>query len=70
MAVFRVVASCSTVELYRRFRGAYCLHHQDNDESSTKLHGATTQKTVIFKTRCCFIRILLSIGLCHIKSLK
>jgi hypothetical protein len=30
--------SCSLVEVDRRFRGAYCLHH----------HGAASQKTVIF----------------------
>jgi hypothetical protein len=29
MAVFWVVAPCSLVEIYRRFTGAYCLHHQD-----------------------------------------
>jgi hypothetical protein len=28
MAVFWVVASCSLVEVFRRFRGARCLHHQ------------------------------------------
>jgi hypothetical protein len=26
--VFWVVTPCSKVELYRRFRGACCLHHQ------------------------------------------
>jgi hypothetical protein len=31
-AVFWVVAPCSLVEVYRRFRGACCLHHQ-GDES-------------------------------------
>jgi hypothetical protein len=36
MAVFCVVALCSLVEVYRRFRGACCLHYQGN--------GATTQK--------------------------
>jgi hypothetical protein len=36
--VFWVVAPCSLVEVYRRFRGACCLHH----------HGATIQKTAIF----------------------
>jgi hypothetical protein len=35
---FWVVMSCSLVEVYRRFRGVCCLHHQ----------GATTQKTAIF----------------------
>jgi hypothetical protein len=28
MAVFWVVAPCSLVEVYRRFRGPCCLHHQ------------------------------------------
>jgi hypothetical protein len=28
MAVFWVVAPCSLVELYQRFRGPCCLHHQ------------------------------------------
>jgi hypothetical protein len=28
MAVFWDVAPCSLVEVYRRFRGAYCLHLQ------------------------------------------
>jgi hypothetical protein len=38
IAVFWVVAPCSLVEVYQRFRGPCCLHHQ----------GATTQKTAIF----------------------
>jgi hypothetical protein len=33
MAVFWVVAPCSLVEVYQRFRGPCCLHHQ-GDESS------------------------------------
>jgi hypothetical protein len=41
MAVFWVVAPCSLVEVYHRFRGPCCLHHQDD-------RGATTQKTAIF----------------------
>jgi hypothetical protein len=28
MAIFWAVAPCSLVEVYRRFRGACCLHHQ------------------------------------------
>jgi hypothetical protein len=28
MAVFWVVAPCSLVEVYQRFRGPCCLHHQ------------------------------------------
>jgi hypothetical protein len=40
MAVFWVVASCSLVEVYQRFRGPCCLHHQGDRPS--------TQKTAIF----------------------
>jgi hypothetical protein len=29
MTVFWDVVSCRLVEIDRRFRGAYCLHHQD-----------------------------------------
>jgi hypothetical protein len=45
MAVFWVVAPCSLVEVYQRFRGPCCLHHQGD---FTRLHGSTTQKTAIF----------------------
>jgi hypothetical protein len=31
MAVFRVVAPYSLVEVYSRFRGAYCHHHQGDN---------------------------------------
>jgi hypothetical protein len=68
MAVFWVVAQCSLVEVYQRFRGPCSLHHQGDEslmithrslialmmeaartsETSTRLHCATTQKTVIF----------------------
>jgi hypothetical protein len=35
MAVFWVVAPCSLVEVYQRFRGACCLHHQ-GDQGTLK----------------------------------
>jgi hypothetical protein len=39
MAVFWVVAPCSLVEIYQRFRGPCCLHHQGDEaaRSSEKL---------------------------------
>jgi hypothetical protein len=62
--VFWDVARCSQVDVERRFRGAYCLHHQGNHHSSpwwwrqyaplkyrstsTWPHGATSQKTLNF----------------------
>jgi hypothetical protein len=36
MAVFCVVLLCSLVEVYQCFRGACCLHHQNNDSSLTQ----------------------------------
>jgi hypothetical protein len=38
MAVFWTVAPCSLVEVYQRFTGPCCLHHQGDE---TRLHGAT-----------------------------
>jgi hypothetical protein len=35
MAVFWVVAPCSLAEVYRRFRGACCLHHKGDETAST-----------------------------------
>jgi len=29
------MVQCSIVEVDRRFRGAYCVHHQSDDEGST-----------------------------------
>jgi hypothetical protein len=46
-AVFWVAAPCSLVEVYQRFGGPCCLHHQD-DVGSKLLHSATIQKTAIF----------------------
>jgi hypothetical protein len=50
MAVFWVVAPCSLVELYQRFRGPCCLHHQGDacfvhvirlaESESNKLFGS------------------------------
>jgi hypothetical protein len=31
MAVFWVVVTCSLEEVYQRFRGPCCLHHQDDE---------------------------------------
>jgi hypothetical protein len=37
MTAFWDVALCSFVDVDRRFRGAYCLHHQGDDGGSTHL---------------------------------
>jgi hypothetical protein len=39
MAVFRVVAQCRLVQVYRRFRGPYCLHHQGPSYQSTRRYN-------------------------------
>jgi hypothetical protein len=51
MAVFWYVTPCSLVEVYRRFRGACCLHIKavmEDKKHLTKLHGADIKKTEIF----------------------
>jgi hypothetical protein len=37
-AVFWVVAPCSLVEVYQRFRGPCCLHHHHPDDGGSKDH--------------------------------
>jgi hypothetical protein len=54
MTAFLHVASCTLVEIDRRFKGAYCLHHRGDNSPfkrrsvSTRLHGAIFKKTAIF----------------------
>jgi hypothetical protein len=38
MTVFWDVAPCSLVEVYQRFRGAYCFHHQGDDMGYCRPH--------------------------------
>jgi hypothetical protein len=47
MAVFWVVAPCSLVEIYRRFRDACCLYNQGDQASIIALitEGASTSET-------------------------
>jgi hypothetical protein len=45
IAVFWVVAPCSLVEVYQRFRGPCCL----SSGRSPRIYGATTQNTAIFE---------------------
>jgi hypothetical protein len=46
--VFWCVALCSHVEVYRHFRGAYCLHRQGNESSPSE-----TLVNFIVSTQCC-----------------
>jgi hypothetical protein len=36
MTAFCDIALCSRAEVYRRFRGVYCLHDQGDDEIQSK----------------------------------
>jgi hypothetical protein len=48
MAVFWVIAPCSPVEVYRRFRGPYCLHHQGDDNGSDDEGNNISEMSVNF----------------------
>jgi hypothetical protein len=37
--VFWDVLPCSQVDVYRRFRGAYCLHHQGDEQAARERIG-------------------------------
>jgi hypothetical protein len=42
MTAFRDIASCSLVEVYRRFRGVYCLHYEgDRPKTSVNFYEKT-----------------------------
>jgi hypothetical protein len=41
MIVFWVVAPCSLVEIYRRFKSACCLRHHGDESASTSGDGGS-----------------------------
>jgi hypothetical protein len=48
MAVFWVVATCSLVEVYQRFRGPCCLHQEGNDAIiALMMEAARTSETLV-----------------------
>jgi hypothetical protein len=50
MDVFWVVAPCSLVEVYQRFRGPYCLHHQRPEDIHLHTHRRENLKSYICNT--------------------
>jgi hypothetical protein len=46
MAVFWVIAPCSLVEVYQRFRGPCCLHHQGDEWSILVILGSHCCKNI------------------------
>jgi hypothetical protein len=45
------VTPCSLIDIGRRFRGAYCLHHQD-DEMMETVSSSETSVNIYQTTRC------------------
>jgi hypothetical protein len=56
MTVFWYVAPCSLLEIDRRFRGAYCFHHQ-GDKIALMIEAVNTSKTLanLYETTRCNI---------------
>jgi hypothetical protein len=67
MTIVWLVAPCSPIETYRRFRYAYYLHYQSDDRGSNRLWnvgsisrrllGTTFQRTAILIKKCILERI-------------
>jgi hypothetical protein len=47
IAVFWVVAPCSLVEVYQRFRGPCCLHHQGDETTHLHTHRRENLKSYL-----------------------
>jgi hypothetical protein len=47
MAVFWVVAPCSLVEVYQRFRGPCCLHNQGEGIIALMMEAARISETLV-----------------------
>jgi hypothetical protein len=69
MAVFWVVAPCSLVEIHQRFRDSSPWWWRQQGPLkwwiSTRLHGATTQKTAIFVIQIQFMRLIMYAAVCQ-----
>jgi hypothetical protein len=54
IAVFWVIVLCSLVEVYQRFGGACCLHHQDNELITLMMEAESTSETSVnfYHTTC------------------
>jgi hypothetical protein len=68
MAVFWVIAPCSLVQVYRRFRGACCLHHQGYRFYQTTLQSrrqpssySSPSELEILPNITCFVLLKLTI---------
>jgi hypothetical protein len=62
MIVFWDVAPSSLVEVHRRFRGAHCLHHQDDRTSETPINFYETTRRNIPQDSYFNIASLLLVG--------
>jgi hypothetical protein len=70
MTAFSDTAPCNLVEIDRRLKGACYLNHQGDHRllnrrfTSTRLHGAISQKTVILNSSNCTQKIKLYSSIC------
>jgi hypothetical protein len=72
IAVFWVIAPCSLVEVYQRFRGPCCLHHQGDrlqprrQQSSIKVMGLIIEYLNGNKS----MNASKSVGLCEVEDYR
>jgi hypothetical protein len=58
------MAQCSLVELDKRFRGAYCLHHQGDQSRSMIVNSRQRLEDITFQRKCDISSILRAVLLC------
>jgi hypothetical protein len=58
MAVFWVAAPCSLVEIYRRVRGAYCLHHQGSHSHTIHMQSIILIIPILFPQIFAFLKVV------------
>jgi hypothetical protein len=68
MTVFWDVVPYSLIEIYRRFRGAYCLHHQGDDEATGVARASVCMKGIVMSRNKCTGELCVSISSRKIKS--
>jgi hypothetical protein len=68
MTVFWIAAPCNLVEVCRRFRGAYCLHHNCHDDGGSKCLWGASELSPIYTAQHVRLAVVRIWNLTHYKA--